>query len=111
MSLEGLNLALKIVLLFNKLAINVLEVLDLSLECGDLFLSHLKSDSAVVLKVAQLLATEELLVIHLGKLVLSLHVLMVELLEVLDLGLQFLKGGLSLVELMGLLTDLDMNCG
>ena len=85
MTFECLDLALELVLLFNKLRIDVFEVIDLPLESRDLVFSHLQSDSAIVLNVAEFFASKELLVVHLGQLILALHMLVVELLKVLDL--------------------------
>jgi hypothetical protein len=87
----------------------VLEVVNLPLESLNLILSHLKSDSAIILNVAKFLSSKEFLIIQLGQLVLALHVLVIELLEVLNLSIQFLEGSFSLVKLMSFLTNLNMN--
>lgn len=72
MALEGFDLVLELVLVFNLLAVHELEVLDLSLERGDLVLAELVGDATVVLEVGQLLPAEELLVVHLREGVLGL---------------------------------------
>jgi hypothetical protein len=109
MTFKSLNFSLELVLLFNKLGVNVLEVVNLPLESLNLILSHLKSDSAIILNVAKFLSSKEFLIIQLGQLVLALHVLVIELLEVLNLSIQFLEGSFSLVKLMSFLTNLNMN--
>lgn len=110
MTFKGFNLSLELVLLLNELSINVLEVLNLTLQSRDFLLSQLKVNSAIILNVAELLASEELLVIQLGQLILALHVLMVNLLEVLDFSIKFLESSLCLIQLMSFLAYLDMHC-
>jgi hypothetical protein len=67
--------------------VDVLEVINLPLESRDLVFSHLQSDSSIVLNVAEFFASKELLVVHLGQLILALHMRVVELLKVLDLSI------------------------
>ena len=110
MTLQSFNFSFELVLLLNKLSINVLEVLNLTLKGRDFLLSQLKVNSAIILNVAELLASEELLVIELGQLVLALHMLMVNLLEVLDFSIKFLESSLCLIQLMSFLAYLDMHC-
>lgn len=105
-ALEGLDFVLELVLVFDLLAVHEFEVLDLSLERGDLVLAELVGDAAIVVKVGELLPAEELLVVHLREGVLGLEVLMVQALQVLDLAVQLLKGGLRGVKQVGLLAYL-----
>jgi hypothetical protein len=65
MAFEGFDFILKLVLVVNLPAVEVLKLLDLSLECSDLILSQLKSNLAIILQVDKLFASEEFLIVHL----------------------------------------------
>jgi hypothetical protein len=84
MPLKCLSLAFKFILITSKAAIYCLEVFDFSLESRYFIISKFLCDSAVVLEVSKFLTSEELLVIHLGKSTLGLHVFMVDLLVILN---------------------------
>jgi hypothetical protein len=84
-SLKCLSFAFKFILITSKASIDCLEMLDFSLESRNFIISKFLCDSAIVLEVSKFLTSKELLVVHLGKSTLSLHVLMVDLLIVLNL--------------------------
>jgi hypothetical protein len=87
MSLKCLSLAFKFILITSKAAIYCLEMFDFSLESRYFIISQFLGDPAIVLEVSKFLTSKELLVIHLGKSTLGLHVLMVDLLIVLNLSI------------------------
>lgn len=106
MALEGLDLVLELVLIVHKLGDYVLEVVDLPLEGGDLVLSQLKGDTAIIFEVGKLFATIVLLVAHLLEGVLRLDVLLIQGVEILNLLLKLGKGCLGCVDLQILVIQL-----
>ena len=109
MPLECLSLILELVLNIDLFSIDVLEVLDLSLECRHLILSKFVRDASVVINVDQFFSSEELLIVHFLERILCLHVLLVDCLEVLYLLIKLLQSDFDLAQLMVLLANLDVN--
>ena len=107
--LEGLCLPLQFILVFNELSVDMLEMFDLPLQGHELIFSRSQGDFTVIFDVDQLFTSKEFLVIHLSQRVLSLHVLVVEGLEVLDFCIQLLKSGLDLIYLVMFLAKLHMH--
>jgi hypothetical protein len=110
MTLESFCFSLLLILFLDKLGINVLEVLNFTFESRNFIISQFIGNSTVVLNVCQLLSSEEFLIIHLCQRVLSLHVFVVKLLKILNFSIQLLQVCLGLIQLMGFLTDANMNC-
>ena len=109
MPLKGLSFAFKFILITTEASIHCFEMLDFSLESGDFIISELLCDSSIIFKISKLLSSKELLVIHLGKSPLGLHVLVVDLFVVLNLSVQLLEICPDQVKLVILLADFDMN--
>jgi hypothetical protein len=57
MALEGFYFTLQLILIFNLFSIQMLEVVDFSLQCRYLILSELESDPSVVFEVAEFFAS------------------------------------------------------
>ena len=87
----------------------MLEMFDLALQSHELIFSGSQGDFTIIFDVDQLFASKEFLIIHLSERVLSLHVLVVESLEVLDFGIQLLKSSLDLIYLVMLLAKPHMH--
>jgi hypothetical protein len=84
-------------------------MLDFSLKSRDFIISELLCDSSIIFEISKLFSSKELLVIHLGKSPLGLHVLVVDLFVVLNLSVQFLEVCPNQVKLVILLTNFDMS--
>ncbi len=65
MALKGFDFILELILVVNLPSVEVLKLLDFSLEGSNFVFSQLKSDLSIILKVHKLLASKELLVVHL----------------------------------------------
>lgn len=90
MSLQGFYFILELVLVLYLLRVHLFEVLNFPFEGSNLLLSELMCNPSIVIQVAKLLPSVELLIIHLSELALSLEVLVILCLKVLDLTIKFL---------------------